>query len=467
VAKFKKKCDKNLRKDVVAVAQDYGIAITKEGGKKKTIKELCVEIEIAAARQIMSIPTPRGASPPRTRTPSPVVTRASTPPIIDAIPTGMVPRAVVYALTNLDRDMTKAELLKLVTKNSMVLYAAEFAIKGKSLTKPVLLDRIMAAQILRNMPLRAQEIQDESAMIADKLITNISERVEDVGEQAPRIEDVQVIVEQRISTGEPVSTAAVATEIIAEKTDSSSRVSSSRASSLSSRSRLSLSSSRASSSRASSSRASSSRVSSSSRASSRASSLSRLSSISSSMSRSTMSSVASSVSIAKSISNSLADEIIDKVKDKTDRSSVRMTIDEAMEDISNIDIDPIRLEEVVSDEQAREAVKSVVDRATYDGLITADESDEILRPLRQEDPVAGPSGIRPKIRPLVDDELITEDEDEIVAGPSGIRPSTPIQRQIREQDIEKLLREIQKPEESISNIAVIKHRVFRCLGLVN
>lgn len=47
----KRQCEKNLRKDVVAAAEDYGIAITKAGGKKKTIKELCAELEVAIAQQ--------------------------------------------------------------------------------------------------------------------------------------------------------------------------------------------------------------------------------------------------------------------------------------------------------------------------------------------------------------------------------------------------------------------------------
>ena len=70
IAKLKKRqCVRNLRKDVVAVAEDYGISITKADGKKKTIKELCVEIDIAGAQQL---PMPVAATPPRTHTPSPL-----------------------------------------------------------------------------------------------------------------------------------------------------------------------------------------------------------------------------------------------------------------------------------------------------------------------------------------------------------------------------------------------------------
>lgn len=352
----------------------------------------------------------------------------------------MIPRAVVYALTNIDRDMSKTELLdpkrKYVSKDKMVRYAAEFGIRGKSLTKPVLLDRIVAAQVVRNMPVVAQAIETESLVIADEIVDRVSERVEAMGEQPPNEEEIQAVVEQRVSTGESVSPAAVAAEIVAE--EQTSRTPSSSRSSLSTRS----SSSRSLSSRPSS-RSLSSR---------------------SSMSSVARSSVESSVSIARDISSRVADAIVDEVEDRTDISSVRRTIDDVVEEQGiNLDIDPNRLEEVVSDEQAREAVESVVSRATDDGLISEDESEEILQPLRDEGPPSGArgTGARPKVRP----------------GPSGtgarpkVRPSPsqpPVMREIRgEQDIEAMLREIQKPEESISNMMGIKHQVFRCLGLVN
>jgi hypothetical protein len=428
----------------------------------------------------------------------------------------MIPRAVVYALTNIDRDMPKTELLKLLSKDSMVRYAAEFGIRGKSLTKPVLLDRIVAASIARNMPVVAQAIEAESAVIADEIVTRVSERVDATGEQPPNEEEIQAVVEQRISTGEAVSPAAVAAEIVAEQqieaaeqqqseaaeqqqseaaeqqqseaaeqqqseaaeqqqseaaeqpflsslSSQSSRSSLSSQSSLSSKpssrsSRSSLSSqpsSRSSRSTLSSQPSSrSSRSTLSSQPSSR-SSRSTLSSQSSrsSQSSSSMSSVASSVSIARSISSKVADDIVDEVEDSTDRSSVKRTIDEVIEEQGvNLDIDPNRLEEIVSDEQAREAVESVVARAAEEGLISEDEGEEILQPLRDEAGIPGPSGLgaRPKV-------------------PSPARrPPPPVRRRIRgERDIETLLREIQKPEESISNMPVIKHRVFRCLGLVN
>lgn len=468
VARLKKQqCEKNLRKDVVAAAEDYGIAITKAGGKKKTIKELCAEIDAVIAQQP---PMPIAATPPRTRTPSPVrgavgppiarMPRPPTPPITSYVPAGMVPKAIYYALTNIEIDddyIPKAELLKskVVSKPSLVRYAEELGIRGKSLTKEVLLDRIIAAKVAKDMPVVAQAIEGESSLIADEIADRVSERVSASGGQPPDQEEVQAVVEQRISTGESVSASAVADEIVAEQqsediiasTRPSSRRSSVRSSSVRS------SSVRSSSVRPSSARSSSVRSSLPSRSSlsSQASSLMSRSS----MSSSTRSSVASSVSVASNISNELAKAIVDEVADRTDRSSVRRTISEVVEEQGvNLDVDPDRLEEVVADEQAREAVESVVSRAADDGLISEDEEEEILRPLRDE-AVAFPAA---------------------VPGPSGLgaRPKVPraqpqpIRRQIRgERDIEKLLREIQKPEESISNMPVIQHRVFRCLGIVN
>jgi hypothetical protein len=423
---------KNLRKDVVAAAEDYGIAITKAGGKKKTIKELCAELEVVVAQQPQM---PIVATPPRTRTPSPVkravmMPRPPTPPITTAVPVGMVPKAVVYALTNIELDtdyMPKADLLKpkVVTKPKLVLYAQELGIRGKSLTKEVLLDRIIAAQMAKDIPVIAQAIRDESSLIVDEIVDRVSEQMAASGEQPPDQEEVQAVVEQRVSTGESVSAEAVADEIIAEKQSKdiiASRPSSSSRSSMSSRSSRSLSSQASS-----------------------------LMSSRSSMSNSAMTSVANSVSVASKISNKVAKDIVNEVADRTDKASVRRTINEVVEDQGvNLDVDPKRLEEVIADEQAREAVESVVSRAAENGLISEKEEEEILQPLR-------------------DDQIPASS---VVPGPlKGARPRAqpqPIKRQIRgERDIEKLLREVQKPEESISNMPAVKYRVLRCFGLIN
>jgi len=174
------------------------------------------------------------------------------------------------------------------------------------------------------------------------------------------------------------------------------------------------------------------------------------------MSSITRSSVASSVEVASNISNKVAEDIVDEVADRTDISSVRRTIDEVVEEQGvNLDIDSNKLEEVVSDEQAREAVESVVDRATDEGLISKDEGSEILQPLKDEVSAVAAAAIRTGARPKVIQQRSS-------------RRSQPITRQIRgEQDIERLLREIQKPEESINNMPLIQNKVFRCLGVVN
>ena len=530
VAKLKKRqCDKNLRADVVTAAEDYGIAITKVGGKKKTIKELCAEIEERIRQQVPTSlnTTITGTSPPRSRTHSPIrnvvgMARPPTPPILDTIREGIVPRAVVYALTNIDRDMAKNELLdtkrKLVSKDNMVRYAAELGIRGKSLTKPVLLDRIIASMLAQNMPAMAQAIESESSAITDEISAHVSRSVQISGERRPSKEEIQSVVEQRISTGESVNPVVVAGEIIAEKqsvdidsirpppisippppsssrsSDQSSRSSSNDDSSSydqswrpsSSRSLSDQSSSRslsdqssrpsALSSRSSSSRSSdqSSRSSSvqPSRPSSRtmqpsasirsdddhSSSRSWVtdSSSSSSMSNETMSDVENSVSVARRISSKVADDIINEVESKTNSSSIKKTINEVIEEQGiNLDVDPERLEVIVSDERAREAVEDAVNRATNEGLISEDEGDEILQPLKEIIP--GPSGLPTRSR---------------IRGPpppvSKPRTLTPVKRQIRgEEDIEMLLREIQKPEDSISNMAAIRYRVFDSFGLIN
>ena len=601
VAKLKKRqCDRNLRKDVVAVAEDYGIAITKPGGKKKTIKELCVEIDVFA-HQPPPMPVP--AIPPRTRTPSPVgptigMARPPTPPIIDDIPEGVVPREIVYSLTNIDREMSIDEFLmpKVVTRPQLVRYAQELGIKGKSLTKPVLLNRIIGESMKNNRHVVAQAIKNESSVIAEEIRDRVFERVEASGEVTPTDEEIQVVVEQRVSTGEPVNAEAVANEIVAEQqsdarssSSRSSRSSSTRPSSISSRSsstrpssissrssstrpssrssrssstrpssrssrssstRPSSRSSRSSSTRPSSrsSRSSSTRPSSrSSRSSSRPSSTysssrpsstysssrpsstyssSRPSSTrpslssrsGSSMSASARSSVASSVSVASAISNKVAEAIVDEVTDRTDRSSVQKTIKEVVEEQGvNLDIDPDRLEEVISDEQAREAIEIVVSKAEEEGLISSDEGEEILQPLREHVPAApprtaspraasprtaspraaspratppraaspratppraaSPRAASPRATPPRAASPRAASPRAAIDRPTGTRPKVSPQRkpsrsgqrrQIRdERDIERMLREIQKPDESISNMSSIQNTVFRCLGLVN
>ena len=393
-------CNKNLRNDVVAEAEDYGISITKTGGKKKTIKELCVEIDQAKEEQRRVMPIP--ATPPMSRPRSPMrMPRPPTPPI-DVVPEGVIPRAIVYTLLNIDRDMPRNKFLKDVKKPALVRYAEELGIRGKSLAKGPLLDRIVAKKIAETTPVIAQAIEAEASAITDEIAQRVSDRVEASGEEAPPNEEIQAVVEERISTGESINPDIVAEEIVAL--------------------------------------------------------LSR-----SSVSSSTRDSVVNSVSAARDINSTVAENIISEVVDKTDRTSVQQAINEVVEDQGvNLDIDVGKLEQVVSDEQAREAIEKVISTATDNGVISEVEGDIILQPLKDEaanDVINIPGPSRP-------------------SRPTGTRPKTSPQRKPQpvdvrrvdargERDIANLLREIQKPEESISNMPVIQNRVFRCLGLVN
>jgi polyhydroxyalkanoate synthesis regulator phasin len=121
--------------------------------------------------------------------------------------------------------------------------------------------------------------------------------------------------------------------------------------------------------------------------------------------------VSRSISIASNISNRLAEDIISEVVERTDTS----------ED---------------------ESVRNVVSNAVDDGLISEDEEEEILQPLKRS------VEIRPSVRP---------------------KNTQPMKRNRikHETDIERLLREIQKPEGSVSNVPSIQYRIFKCLGLIN
>ncbi len=127
------KCELNLRKDVVEMAKFFGISETKPGGKKKTKSELCKELENFK---------------PKMRTPSPVRANHSAPgrcptPPLSVTAEGIVPAAIVYSLTNIPRDMSVEEVLKNVKKPKLRHLADEYKIRGKSLTKEILLKKIV------------------------------------------------------------------------------------------------------------------------------------------------------------------------------------------------------------------------------------------------------------------------------------------------------------------------------------
>jgi hypothetical protein len=141
--------------------------------------------------------------------------RPPTPPIVE-VADDMVPNAVVYGLTNIDKTMTKTNLLKHkgVTKPNLVRYAEELGIKAKSLTKPVILDRIIAAQMLLQRPAIAEAIEEEAAAISQELADEVNDRVEGVVGRSPTQEDIQNVISQRIATGEEVTPEAIAEELI-------------------------------------------------------------------------------------------------------------------------------------------------------------------------------------------------------------------------------------------------------------
>jgi hypothetical protein len=552
----------------------------------------------------------------------------------------MVPKAVYYALTNIEIDddyITKAEVLKpkVVSKPKLVLYAEELGIRGKSLTKEVLLDRIIAAKIAKDMPVVAQAIRRDAALITDEIVDRVSERV------SALTEEVQAVVEQRLSTGESVRPEAVADEIIAEQQKCQDlSIQCSMPSTIPPPSKckdLSIQCSMPSTipppSRpatpprttrrrhpifgvqhlkkpqcernlkkdviaaaldygisienktikqlcaeveaaqrpmpipATPPRTSPTSPMPTSRSSFRPSSKSTwdgppttpprttrrhllfgvqhlkkaqcernlkkdviaaaldygisienktikqlcaeveaaeaaqaagarpmpipatpprapspipstipstipptipstipptlsTSSIEdasrimyrSPMSSSAISSVANSVAVASDISNKVSEDIVKELAPSIDRSSVRRTIDELVEEEGlKLDLDESSLDEVVSDEKARVVVESVVSRAAEVGRISEEEKEEILQGLRDEASAFPASVPEP-------------------SGFGGARPKVPMAQTIRsrgESDIERLLREIQKPEESISNMALIQSRLFRCLGIVN
>jgi hypothetical protein len=493
---------------------DYGISITKAGGKNKTIKELCAEMDMLEASKNI-IPSPASISRPqspvigavgppigrrspspvgRRRPPSPVIgavgppigmARPPTPPIEEVI-TGMVPRAIVYSLLNIDREMTQGELIKSMKKPALVRYAEELGIRGKSLSKQKLLERIIAKKVIENTPVIAQAITAEASVITSEIEERVSERVENAGEEAPPQEEIQAVVEERIATGSPVTPEDVAEEIVAEQQSNEIIYPSKPISSASS--------------------------------SSYASSMSSILE-SSSASSSVKSSIAESVSIASGINSNIAEEIIEEVAEKISKRAVKETVKEIINK-EPVDINVSTLEEVVTNEEAINAVEDVVSNALDEGAISKNESEKILQPLREEpldmpnieiEPVAGPSRLPKPVagpsrlpepvagpsrlpKPVAGPSRLPEPVagpsrlPEPVAGPSrSVRPKTArpkstakpkstarprspadIRRRLtREDDIETMLREIQKPEENISNMPAIQHRVFRCLGLVN
>lgn len=146
---------------------------------------------------------PRSKSPARPKTPSRGRARPRSKSPARKIPTDTIPIVVVKAILNLDRTMDKTEFLKKVQKTQMVRYANELGIKGKSLSKGPLLDRILETTIkdvrdeyvsnipkfLTDIPIsidlrdRVYEILDEIEKYDDAFSTELKDSVLDVAEQ--------------------------------------------------------------------------------------------------------------------------------------------------------------------------------------------------------------------------------------------------------------------------------------------
>jgi bacterioferritin (cytochrome b1) len=114
-----------------------------------------------------------------------------------------IPVVVVKAMLNLDRTMDKIEFLKRVQKTQLVRYANELGIKGKSLSKGPLLEKILETSLkdardeyvsnipkfLTDIPIsidlrdRVYEILDEIEKYDDEFSTVLKEEVLSVAEQ--------------------------------------------------------------------------------------------------------------------------------------------------------------------------------------------------------------------------------------------------------------------------------------------
>ena len=404
----KKPCEKNLRKDVVSVAEDYGISIKKPNGKNKTIKELCAELNLIVGESTEMKPSK--IEPAKIDSVEPVAGPAGL--------SNIVPRDIVFNLTDIDEQMDKSQLLKpgMVTKNQLVLYAEKLGIKGKSLVKEVLLDRIIAANKLKNQPLKNQEIAIESSIITSEISNQVSQNIEEQGGSSPYEKQIQSIVEQRLSTGEPINATEVANEIVAEQQNENIIENT-------------------------------------------------LDPISNSfVSTSIRSAISDSLNIAQQINEKISDNIKDELN-KIDNKSTEAIVNKIINK-QPLDVNPNDLKIKVSDDRVRNAVEDVVANYQKKGLISNQEKQEILNPIKEIHPIPGPSGLqypggaRPKVRPLPQPQVLPRSQPQI--------PQIKIQRTVKnERDIEKLLNEIQKSEESISNITLIQKRIFECLGLVN
>lgn len=169
---------------------------------KKSLIEFLICNGVGEPARTRSKSPSRCAFPRRCASPSISVCRRPQSPSISIL-TDTVPIVVVKAMLNLDRTMDKTEFLKKVQKTQMVRYANELGIKGKSLSKGPLLEKILETclnderdeyvsnipKFLTDIPIsidlrdRVYEILDEIEKYDDEFSTELKNSILDVAVQ--------------------------------------------------------------------------------------------------------------------------------------------------------------------------------------------------------------------------------------------------------------------------------------------
>nr|UPA43652.1 neurofilament triplet H1 [Iridovirus CN01]UPA43814.1 neurofilament triplet H1 [Iridovirus CN01] len=151
----KSPCIANLKPELVQVALDYNIDID-ISGKPKTKQQLCNDIEkyLNAKRE----PVVQEDESSESEVEEEEV-RDKTPKM-EVLSDDMVPRAIVYPLLNMNKDMPKSEFLKDVNKANLMRYGAELGIRGKALPKSKMLEAIIEKKLAQRTPPPAHQISE-------------------------------------------------------------------------------------------------------------------------------------------------------------------------------------------------------------------------------------------------------------------------------------------------------------------
>jgi hypothetical protein len=129
----------------------------------------------------------------------------------------MVSSDIVFSLLNLNQKMQKKKFLDRVTRIRLIRYAEELEIKGTGLSKPILLEKIIEKNKLNNLA-KNKKINKASTKITKKIFEDVIEQVVSSGNKEPSEKKVLEIVEERISANLPVQPKFVANEIIKQET---------------------------------------------------------------------------------------------------------------------------------------------------------------------------------------------------------------------------------------------------------